>query len=138
MSFSYMMKKIGVVLAASLALMTFSVSASDAISDRLAPVGTVCMQGESCAAGQGGGEPVARTAESIFNTFCAACHATGALGAPKKGDDAAWKARVDAIGGFDALVASAIKGKGAMPAKGLCADCSDDEISGAVKYMSGL
>ena len=42
-----------------------------------------------------------------------ACHTTGAAGAPKVGDKAAWAPRI--AQGIDALTANAIKGKGAMP-----------------------
>ena len=54
---------------------------------------------------------------------------TGAAGAPKTGDAAAWAPRI--AKGMDTLYGNAINGVGAMPAKGLCADCSDDEINEA-------
>lgn len=135
------MKKFRLIAALFAFAATFSVltpvSADERISSRLQPVGSVCMQGEACAAGQGGNTTTAKSPDSIYATYCGACHTTGALGAPKKGDSAAWQARLDAVGGFDALVASAIKGKGGMPAKGLCNDCSDDELAEAVRYISG-
>jgi len=61
-----------------------------------------------------------------------ACHAAGVAGAPKLGDKAAWAARVG--GGSDALTASVIKGKGAMPPKGGSA-ASDADIKAAVEFM---
>ena len=64
---------------------------------------------------------------------CNACHATGVAGAPKYGDKVAWAARSKA--GVDALVASAIKGKGAMPPKGGLATATDADIRAAVEYM---
>ena len=72
----------------------------------------------------------------MFNTVCGACHNTGVAGAPKSGDKAAWAPRI-ALGN-DALYASAIAGKGAMPPKGGAADLSDDEIKGAVDHLVGL
>jgi cytochrome c5 len=63
---------------------------------------------------------------------CAACHVAGVAGAPKFGDKAAWAPRVGA--GVDALTASVIKGKGAMPPKGGSA-ASDAEIKASVQYM---
>ena len=72
---------------------------------------------------------------TIYNTVCGACHNTGAAGAPKLDDKAAWSARVAT--GKEALYKSAIGGKGAMPAKGGAADLSDDEIKGAVDYVLG-
>jgi cytochrome c5 len=63
---------------------------------------------------------------------CSACHATGVAGAPKVGDKAAWAPR--AAQGIDALTASAIHGKGAMPPKG-GSSASDAEIKAVVTYM---
>jgi cytochrome c5 len=60
------------------------------------------------------------------------CHDAGVAGAPKLGDKAAWSARV--AQGLDGLTASAIKGKGAMPARGGSGG-SDDDIKAAVSYM---
>jgi cytochrome c5 len=62
-----------------------------------------------------------------------ACHATGAAGAPKLGDKAAWAPRLKT--GIDALYASSLKGKGAMPAKG-GASLPDADVKAAVDYMA--
>ncbi|MTI14247.1 cytochrome c5 family protein [Sansalvadorimonas verongulae] len=111
------------------------------IAERIAPVGEVCLEGQPCATAA----PVVavssgpRSGESVYNSFCTACHTVGVLGAPKKGDDAGWQAKLAAAGSYNQLLTNAIKGVGsAMPPKGTCADCSDDEISGAIQYMSGL
>ena len=74
----------------------------------------------------------------MIAAHCGACHTPGVLGAPKIGDAAAWKTRADAKGGVDGLLKSAIAGINAMPPKGTCATCSDDELKGAIKKMSGL
>ena len=74
----------------------------------------------------------------MITAHCAACHASGVLGAPKIGDTAAWKERADTQGGLDGLLAKAISGINAMPPKGTCATCSDDELKGAIEKMSGL
>jgi len=68
-----------------------------------------------------------------YRTACAACHATGAAGAPKTGDKAAWKARIAA--GMDTMVTNAIKGKGAMPAKGGRPNLTDAQVKAVVEYM---
>ena len=68
-----------------------------------------------------------------YRTACMACHATGAAGAPKTGDKAAWTARI--AQGMDMLVKHAIDGKGAMPPKGGRADLTDAQIKSAVEYM---
>jgi cytochrome c5 len=62
-----------------------------------------------------------------------ACHATGAAGAPKLGDKAAWAPRIKT--GNEALYASVLKGKGAMPPKGGNAALSDADVKAAADYM---
>jgi len=71
--------------------------------------------------------------KTLYDASCMACHAAGVAGAPKLGDKAAWAAR--AKSGVDALTASAIKGKGAMPPKGGAATATDADIRAAVEYM---
>ncbi|WP_251358609.1 cytochrome c5 family protein [Kangiella sp. TOML190] len=75
-----------------------------------------------------------RSGEDVYNTYCTACHGTGVAGAPKLGDAADWSARL-AEGGVEHLYEDAINGVGAMPARGTCADCSDDEIKKTVDYI---
>lgn len=68
-----------------------------------------------------------------YNTACKACHMTGAAGAPKIEDKAAWQPRI--AQGKDVLYNSVLKGKGAMPPKGGQMQLSDDVIKAAVDYM---
>ena len=72
----------------------------------------------------------------IYDTACVACHAAGVAGAPKTGDKAAWAPRLAA--GMNALYANALKGKGAMPAKGGNAALGEAEVKAAVDYLTGL
>ncbi|WP_445939072.1 c-type cytochrome [Pseudomonas sp.] len=138
-----LIKKLLVAPATVLALwaVTAQATTDDAIAERLKPVGQVCVMGEECkgvgavAVSAGGG---ARTADDIIAKHCGACHTPGILGAPKIGDTAAWKERADTQGGLDGILAKAISGINAMPPKGTCADCSDDELRGAIQKMSGL
>ncbi len=108
-----------------------------AIAERIHPFGSVCVEGKECAANQGvAGAQVASAAKSgeeVFKASCFSCHGTGAAGAPKLGDKAAWAPRI--AKGMDTLLKSATSGLNAMPPKGLCMTCSDDELKGAVKYM---
>ncbi|CAM3472597.1 c-type cytochrome [Parendozoicomonas haliclonae] len=109
------------------------------IAERIAPVGEVCLEGQPCASAA----PVVassgpRTGDAIYNTYCTACHTAGVLGAPKKDDKAAWDTKLAAAGSYSQLLSNAIKGIGSMPPKGTCMDCSDEEISVAIEYMSGL
>ena len=76
----------------------------------------------------------AREAETLYNQSCIACHASGAAGAPKKGDAAAWKPRL--AQGMDTLLKHTKEGINAMPPKGMCMDCSDDEFKALINYMS--
>ena len=74
-----------------------------------------------------------KSGEEVFKAQCTTCHTPGAAGAPKIGDAAAWGPRIRT--GFDALVQSALKGKGAMPAQS-GGDFNDVEISRAVAHMA--
>jgi cytochrome c5 len=77
-----------------------------------------------------------QTGEQIYKAVCSSCHATGAAGAPKFGDAGAWAPRI--AKGYDSLMTSVLKGKGAMPARGGSspADVSDYELGRAVVYMA--
>ena len=74
-----------------------------------------------------------RTGEEVFKNQCSTCHAVGALGAPKFGDKGAWAPRVGK--GFEALLTSALKGKGGMAPQG-GGEYSDFEVGRAVVYMA--
>ncbi len=97
-----------------------------ATAARIQPIGAVKLTDAS-------GPAVLRTGEQVYQGQCAACHATGAAGAPKFGDADAWGPRVKT--GLDALVHSALAGKNAMPPQS-GGEFSDFEISRAVVYMA--
>jgi len=106
-------------------------SGSDALSEqataqRIHPVGSVEVKAVSANAGP-------RTGEEVFKEQCATCHASGALGAPKLGDAAAWGPRIGA--GLAALIQSALKGKNAMPPQA-GGEFSDLEVSRAAAYLA--
>lgn len=100
--------------------------AAEAVAQRIQPLGSVEIRDAAAGA-------AARTGEQVFQAQCAACHATGAAGAPKLGDAAAWGPRLGQS--LDALVNSALKGKGNMAPQG-GGDFSDFEIARAVVYMA--
>ncbi len=100
---------------------------AEAIARRLQPVGTIEIRDASQAA-------MPQTGEQVFQTVCSACHLNGAAGSPKFGDAAAWAPRI--AKGYDALLETALKGKGAMPPRGGAADLSDFEVGRAVVYMA--
>jgi cytochrome c5 len=108
--------------------------AADEVAERIKPVGQTCMEGQPCAAAVVAASSGTRTGEELYTAKCSLCHGSGTLGAPKLGDASAWGPRV-AANKMEGLFEHAIKGFNSMPPKGTCADCSDDEIKGAVKYM---
>lgn len=73
--------------------------------------------------------------KTVYEGTCIACHGAGVAGAPKVGDKAAWAPRIK--GGVEKLMASATKGKNAMPPRGGNAGLSDAQIKAAVEYMVG-
>ena len=72
--------------------------------------------------------------EAKYAQSCATCHGTGVLGAPKKGDNAAWEPRLKQ--GTETLLSRVVHGYKNMPAKGLCNDCSDADYIALIKLMS--
>ena len=106
------------------------------VNDRIAPVGKVntgdvVIAAAAPAAAAASAEP--RTGEAVYNLACGACHASGVAGAPKMGDKATWAPRL--AKGMETLVTNAIKGIGAMPAKGGNPTITDAEIKATVDYM---
>ena len=117
---------------------TFAASSDDLIN-RIAPVGSVCLIGDSCAgnatvavAGSGGGS---QDPQQIYNTYCIACHGTGVNNSPIMGDTVAWQPRIDK--GLEVLYQNAINGfnNNLMPVKGLCMACSDEDLQATVDYI---
>jgi cytochrome c5 len=96
------------------------------MAERLRPIGHVEVKDLS--------DPSAmKTGEQVYGAQCIACHGAGAAGSPKFGDAAAWGPRITS--GYEALLNSALKGKGAMGAQG-GGDYSDVEVGRAVVYMA--
>lgn len=98
---------------------------AEQVALRLQPVGNVAFK----EAGSG----ALRTGEQLYTEKCAACHAAGALGAPKFGDAGAWGPRIGK--GYDTLLTHAAKGFNAMPAQA-AADTQEVELGRAVVYMA--
>ena len=94
------------------------------VAERIRKVGTVEIRDAN--------RPL-KAGEEVFKAQCTACHTAGVAGAPKLGDTGAWAARIRT--GFDTLVNSALKGKGAMGPQG-GGDFDDVEIARAVAYMA--
>ncbi|TFH91300.1 MULTISPECIES: c-type cytochrome [Vibrio] len=131
-----MSRKLLTALVAAITFSSASFAASvsqeeyDAIAERIKPVGDVYLAGA---------EPVKveptgpRDGAAVYGMFCTACHSSGVSGAPKTGNAGDWAPRI--AQGKDVLKDHAINGFNAMPAKGSCMDCSDDEIVAAIDHM---
>jgi cytochrome c5 len=131
------------------------------VEDNVRPAGQVCLAGQSCVGSTSGSSPAApvtstRAAapvaavveevaavaaevaafdvESTYQMSCFACHGTGAAGAPILGDAEAWAPRMEK--GMDAVMLNVVNGVNAMPPKGLCFTCTDDDLAAIVAYMS--
>lgn len=140
-----------------------SALAQQSVEDNVRPAGQVCLAGQPCVgttAGRAAAAPAASVApvaavveevvapavaavaevaafdvESTYQMSCFACHGTGAAGAPILGDADAWTERM--AKGMDAVMANVMNGVNAMPPKGLCMTCSDDNLQALVNYMAG-
>ncbi len=115
---------------------------ASAVAERLKPVGDVQVNANAVApvavavtaapitvAAAGGADQ----GKTTYEAACAACHAAGVAGAPKTGDKGLWAARI--AQGKETLYASALKGKGVMPAKGGNPALADDIVKAAVDYL---
>lgn len=137
------MKKLALLAAIvglGLSFNTYAKEDQSSVIERIKPYGSVCVQGKPCAvkapavaaAPVEGAAP--RTGEQVYTAVCAGCHGAGVMGAPKYGSASDWAPRK--AKGLAILSEHAIKGFNAMPAKGGCTACSDDEIKNAVAYMA--
>ena len=100
----------------------------DAVAARIQPVGRI-----EFAAASAGGARAPRSGEEVVKSVCGVCHETGAAGAPKIGDKAAW-AKLNSRG-LDRLSRNAAAGVRAMPPRGGNPDLSDLELARAIVYM---
>ena len=121
---------IGVAMGASVPLLACAGDRAgdvEAANRRIAPVARVELAAATT------GNKVARSGEQIYKAVCGACHDSGAAGAPKLGDAAAWAPRLGQ--GLEGLAKSATAGKNAMPAKG-GSDADAVELARVVAYMA--
>ena len=154
-------------LAAGILLLPGQLSLADqSAEENLAPIAKLCLAGQDCVGTAVGGvveaaepaavaavaeaAPVEPAAEPIlvaqddsdfdlqatYQTFCFACHSTGLSGAPRPGDAEAWAPRMEK--GRDEIVDIMNRGLNAMPPKGLCGTCSDDQLWELSQYMVTL
>ncbi len=99
------------------------------IKNRIKPIGSVHVAGAAAETAASG----PRSGADVYGTACIACHASGLLGAPKLQSAEDWAPRLEQ--GFDTVLSNAINGFKAMPPKGGCGSCSDDDIKAAIEHM---
>jgi cytochrome c5 len=99
----------------------------ESVAARIRPVAKLEFGAPAAPAGTRGGE-------EIVKAVCAACHQTGAANAPKIGDAKAWAPPIKQ--GLKGMLATAIKGKGAMPPRGGDASLTDEELARAIVFMA--
>lgn len=107
---------------------------AQAISDRM--TGPAWVEVEASGGSAPAAEPQklsANVGETRYKSTCAVCHDAGIAGAPKFRNAADWQPRMGA--GIEAMLKIAIQGKGAMPPRGTCMQCSDEELQKAIEYM---
>lgn len=109
-----------------------SVDTMEDLAMRLQPVVSVGEMDSSMTVASAAGGTADKSPDQLYQGACLACHSTGAAGAPKIGDAAAWTARL--AKGLDSLVTSAINGIGAMPPRG-GSQYNDDQVRATVEYI---
>lgn len=86
-----------------------------------------------CVSATSAGHAAEQAIVDKYNKSCKICHASGAAGAPITGNSAQWASRMEK--GLDALVVSVDKGLNAMPPKGMCFDCTNEDFKALIDYM---
>lgn len=71
----------------------------------------------------------------LYAGSCKTCHTVKDSQAPLAGDRTQWDPRW--AKGEDALLASALQGKGRMPAGGQCFECTPDDLKALIAFMAG-
>ncbi len=104
-----------------------SASSPETIAARLKPIGQVEVTDPNA-------PKVAKSGKEVVDGVCSACHATGALNAPKIGDKTAWAPHLKE--GLERLTQNAIKGIRQMPPRGGNPDLTDFEMARAVAFMA--
>ncbi|MBI2785495.1 MAG: cytochrome c5 family protein [Legionella longbeachae] len=126
----------------SFALCADNETEQDEIQERIQPVGKVFVQNQIESeskvvhnkASEKDKASEKESGQEIYEQYCIVCHRDGLAGAPKFRNKQDWKQRLTGKK-LDDLLASSIKGVNAMPVKGTCFNCSDEELKAAISYM---
>lgn len=131
------MKKIALSLCLMLSVAYGSIDdLKETIEVNIKPIGQVSVEGAEKVPEKTveAAAPAVRDGKTIYQQHCVVCHQTGLAGAPKLHDDNDWGPRLKAKK-IEGLLASSLKGLNAMPAKGTCSECTDDDLKKAIEYM---
>ena len=104
------------------------------IKERIRPVGQVRLAEQESSKSGASVTPQEPPGQAIYEKNCSVCHRDGLAGAPKFRAAADWQSRLDK-NTIDELVAIATKGLNAMPMKGTCTECTDEDLKNAIQYM---
>ncbi|VEB33016.1 cytochrome c5 [Legionella sainthelensi] len=99
---------------------------------RIQPIGQVSVQNEVKSENKTTRDE--ELGQEIYERYCVVCHKDGLAGAPRFRNEQDWKPRLTGRT-LDDLVASSLKGLNAMPAKGTCIKCNEDDLKAAISYM---
>ncbi len=111
-----------------------SPSARQAIKERIKPIGEVNVVKQDSSNPGPSSTVQASLGKATYEIYCSVCHQDGIAAAPKFRNAENWKPRLGKET-IDELVASAKKGLNAMPRKGTCVECSDEDLKNAIQYM---
>jgi len=100
--------------------------------ERIKPIGEVSIESSIIVASTDTSNQTERSGEQVYGK-CQSCHDSGIMDAPKFGSLDDWAPRIER--GMEDLLKIAIAGKGGMPPKGTCMDCSDNELRSAIQYI---
>lgn len=130
---------VGLIMLLSISLHAASDFDREQIQHRIRPVGNVRV--EASHDNPSLSEDISQqlivkkdTGQAIYEQHCVVCHGSGVAGAPKFRDAADWSHRL-AKQTLASLTATALKGLNAMPAKGTCQECRDEDLKAAIQYM---
>lgn len=133
--FARLLLGLGIIITStSIVAIADTLTRAQVIENNTNPVGQVNVAGASAqAAAAAAAASAPLTPEQLYKKDCAFCHDNGTAGAPKYGDKNSWAPHL--AKGMDVLKEHALKGFKAMPARGLCPQCSDQETLDALDYM---
>jgi cytochrome c5 len=121
-------------LSLSLSIWALSPSARQAIEARIKPIGEVNVAKQDSPNPEATAGVQESPGKATYEQYCSVCHQDGIAAAPKFRNAENWKPRLDKET-IDELVASATKGLNAMPMKGTCVECTDEDLKNAIQYM---